>query len=404
MKIKSLQRSLLRKVKRAFTTRRIPAGDMRTLIRGSARPKAGDLVLATVNELGSHKRVELPNGRRAKIIPGDLIMLCYGNRYAPDQFEAIVPEDLGPCDLIAAGGIAGRELCRHERMDVPTKIIPAGLIGDADGKPLNVMDFSLDLTKEGPRIPAIVVFGTAMNSGKTMTAGSLVRGFVADGLKVAGLKATGTGSGGDLWFMSDMGASIVADFTDAGMPSTYLAPFERIENGVLGLIDYAANQGCDVAVVEIADGLQHEETAALLSSERLRDRICGVVFAAYDSLGAQAGVEALRKNRHSLLGISGQVARSPLAMREVSQSTGMTVFSPLELQAGLLNERILAAAAVRNAVVAPKVARTRKRELEPAIAFSANGQLSDGLNAFRTLIGHNHPPIEVGDAADQTEM
>lgn len=368
MRVRDLKRSWLRKTKHAFTTRRVAVGDMRTLIVGDVKPQAGDLVLAMVDELGSHQRVELPNGRRAKIFPGDLIMLCYGNRYAPDQFEAVVSDDLGTCDLIAAGGVAGRELCRHERMDAPTKIIPIGLVGNARGKPLNIVDYRLDLDKPGPRIPAIVVFGTAMNSGKTMTAGSLVRGLATSGLRVAGIKSTGTGSGGDLWFMSDMGASLVVDFTDAGMPSTYLAPHEQIEAGVLGLIGHAANQGCHVAVVEIADGLQHEETAALLRSARIRERICGVVFAAYDALGAQAGVEALRANQHNILGLSGQVARSPLAMREARKSTGIPVYSPIELQAGLLNEQILAAGGASSALLNGKLAVRQSRKAIPTPA------------------------------------
>jgi hypothetical protein len=342
---------------------------MRTLVVGDIKPKAGDLVLAMVDTLGSHQRVELPNGRRAKIFPGDLIMLCYGNRYAPDQFEAVVAEDLGPCDLIAAGGVAGRELCRHERMDAPTKIIPIGLIGDSRGRPINIINYRLNLSKSGPRIPAIVVFGTAMNSGKTMTAGSLVRGFATSGVKVAGIKSTGTGSGGDLWFMSDMGAGVTVDFTDAGMPSTYLAPPEQIETGVLGLIDHAANEGCQVAVVEIADGLQHEETAALLRSKRLRERICGVVFAAYDALGAQAGVESLLANGHNILGLSGQVARSPLAMREAMKSTGIPVYSPLELQAGLLNEKILTLGGTSMEAVLARMNAQKASRQKPAPAL-----------------------------------
>lgn len=378
MPVKTLRRSWLRQTKTAFTTRRVPISDMRTLIVGDVKPMAGNVVLAMVDELGSHQRIELPNGRRAKIFPGDLIMLCYGNRYAPDQFEAVVSDDLGTCDLIAAGGIAGRELCRHERMDAPTKIIPIGLVGNERGKPLNIIDYRLDLAKPGPRIPAIVVFGTAMNSGKTMTAGSLVRGLATSGLRVAGIKSTGTGSGGDLWFMSDMGASLVADFTDAGMPSTYLAPPEQIEAGVLGLINHAANQGCHVAVVEIADGLQHEETAALLRSARIRERIGGVVFAAYDALGAQAGVEALRANQHKILGISGQVARSPLAMREALRSTGLPIYSPIELQAGLLNQQVLSAGGASEALLNGKLAarQSRKALPRPAIEREIDGSVS----------------------------
>ncbi|TIM04375.1 MAG: molybdopterin-guanine dinucleotide biosynthesis protein B, partial [Mesorhizobium sp.] len=93
-----------------------------------------------------------------------------------------------------------------------------------------------------------------MNAGKTLTATSLVRGFKRAGLKVAALKITGTGSGGDTWIVRDAGADIVLDFTDAGFATTYLAPVEMIEKGAFRLLNHAAENGCDVAVIEIADG------------------------------------------------------------------------------------------------------------------------------------------------------
>lgn len=47
-----LRREVLDKAKRAFATRRIPKVKMRTLITGSEKPRAGDLVLAAVAEVG----------------------------------------------------------------------------------------------------------------------------------------------------------------------------------------------------------------------------------------------------------------------------------------------------------------------------------------------------------------
>ncbi|WP_287217360.1 hypothetical protein [Mesorhizobium sp.] len=93
------------KAKRAFTTRRIPTERMRMLLSPPAEPKAGDLVLARIEALGHHKSVELPSGRKAALAATDEVVLAYGNRYAPDQFEAIVPADLGPCHMVAAGGV-----------------------------------------------------------------------------------------------------------------------------------------------------------------------------------------------------------------------------------------------------------------------------------------------------------
>ena len=336
MHVTKLQRARASRTKRAFTTRRVPARDMETLISGNVEPVAGNLVLATVHELGKHRKVERLNGRRALMMPGDEIIVCYGNRYAPDQFEALVCDDLSLCDLVAGGGIAAREINRHERMLPPTQIMPVGLIGYAQGHVLAVADYRIPYRESRYSIKVFLSVGTAMNSGKTFTAASVVRGLKGHGYRVAGIKATGTGSGGDLWQMKDMGADVVLDFTDAGFASTYKAPDEAIEAGVIGLISHAAERKCTYAIMEIADGLQHQETATLLRSKKLQSMVSGVVFAAYDSMGAKSGYDMLRELGYSVLALSGQITRSPLATREAARATGCTIYSPFEIQAGAL--------------------------------------------------------------------
>lgn len=336
MEIIGLPQKRAAKAKRAFTTRRVPVRDMRTLVNGNIKPAPGNLVLATVQQLGKHRRIEKLNGRRALMMPGDEIIVCYGNRYAPDQFEAVVGEDLGLCDLVAGGGIASREINRHDRMLPPTQIMPVGLIGNADGQPLNIADYRIDFQDAEETMQVILVLGTAMNSGKTFTAGSIVRSLKENRFRVAGIKATGTGSGGDLWKMKDMGADIALDFTDAGFSSTYKSPIGEIEDGVFALINYAAKRRCNFAVVEIADGLHHEETATLVRSEKLHARVSGVVFAAYDSMGAKSGYELLVELDYKLLAISGQATRSPLAIREIAGVCHCPVYTPFEIQAGSL--------------------------------------------------------------------
>ena len=71
-------------------------------------------------ECGLQKRLELTDGRKGLLFAGDEIIVCYGNRYAPDQYEAVIGNDLSSCDLIAAGGVAAQELSRNLRMLEPT--------------------------------------------------------------------------------------------------------------------------------------------------------------------------------------------------------------------------------------------------------------------------------------------
>lgn len=336
--------------KRAFSTRRVPKSAYKTLLTGDLCPQAGDLVLARIDELGKQTKLELTDGRRAHMFPGDEIIVCYGNRYAPDQFEAQVGHDLSPCDLVAAGGLASVELSRHVRMKPPTQITPLGLLGDAQGNRLNSMQFAVDAPDTRPEIPAVLSLGTSMNAGKTLTATSLVRGFKRLGFKVAALKITGTGAGGDMWIVRDAGADISLDFTDAGYSSTYLVSIPEIEAATNRLMNHAAARGCDVAVIEIADGLQQLETAQLIRSEHILDMAIGTVFAAYDAMGAKYGVDVLRGIGHNVLGLSGRLGQSPLGVREAEAATGLRVFSPWELQDGALMNAIRESAATAYSV------------------------------------------------------
>ena len=336
MSVTRLSERTLVRAKRAFTTRRVPIRDMKTLIGGDVKPVSGDLVLASIHEIGKHRKIEQPSGRRAQLLPGDEIVVCYGSRYAPDQYEAIISEDLGLCDLVAAGGIASREVNRHDRMLPPTKIMPIGLIGNDQGRRLNVADYRISAEPSNKPVKLILVVGTAMNSGKTFTAASIIYSLKPTPYRVAGIKATGTGSGGDVFLFKDMGADVVLDFTDGGFSSTYLQPDPDIEQTTMTLIDHAVWLGCDIIVMEVADGLRHKETEALLRSPRLQERVTGVVFAAYDSMGAKAGYDLLREWGYPVLAISGQLTRSPLAMRETAGTVDGTIVSPFQIQAGAL--------------------------------------------------------------------
>lgn len=336
MPVTRLSATTVARAKRAFTTRRVPVRDMKTLISGYVKPTSGDLVLATIQEIGKHRKIEQPSGRRAQLLPGDEIIVCYGSRYAPDQYEAIISEDLGLCDLVAAGGIASREVNRHDRMLPPTKIMPIGLLGNKNDKRLNVADYRISNELSDKPVKVILVAGTAMNSGKTFTAASIIYSLKSTPYRVAGIKATGTGSGGDVFLFKDMGADVVLDFTDGGFPSTYLQPDENIEQTTLALINHAAWLGCDIVVMEVADGLRHKETEMLLRSKSLQKKVFAVVFAAYDSMGAKAGYDILRDWGYRVLAISGQLTRSPLAMRETENTVDGEILSPFQIQAGAL--------------------------------------------------------------------
>lgn len=184
-----LDRARLQRAKASYTTRHVDL-DRATGLLASVRPAVGDLVLAAVTSIGQHPKIEGQDGRRASLFPGDEVVIAYGHRYAPDQFEASVPDDLGPCDLVAAGGIAARVDNAHGKMGPPTTLAPVGLLTTADGSRLRLASGSTRRPATA-RPVTIAVVGAAMNAGKTTTAAHLVRGLRRAGLRVGAAKTTG---------------------------------------------------------------------------------------------------------------------------------------------------------------------------------------------------------------------
>jgi hypothetical protein len=324
----SLDEARLGRAKAGFCTRRVPKEDMRTLVTGDVRPRAGDIVLARVERIRQHKRIELVTGRKARLEPGDEVILACGNRYAADQFEGFVPESLGPAHLIAAGGVAAVEAKRARRMRPATTITLLGLVADVSGIPLNLASYALPTPEvEGTRPPVIAVFGTSMNSGKTTAVCFLCRGLTAAGFTVGYAKLTGTGAGNDYWRVLDSGACAVVDFTDAGLVSTYRTPISVLELTSVNLIGHLVSRGCDRIVVEIADGLLQGETNGLIRSNTFHELVDRVVFTAGDAISAIGGVRVLKEHGFDVACVSGLLTASPLPFREASAACGVPVLS-----------------------------------------------------------------------------
>jgi hypothetical protein len=317
--------------RRAFTTRRALLTDAHSLVLDGTRPTAGDLVIARVTRLGLHQRIELPTGRRSNLYEGDHIMVAYGARYAPDQFEAVVPDDLGPCELVAGGGVAARVLSRHREVREATRITPVGLLADRGGQILNLRRWAIQERGRVGNPLVIAVVGTSMNAGKTTAASKLIRGLVRSGLRVGAAKVTGTGSGGDVWSMLDAGGCEVVDFTDRGHASTYLLSEEEVVRTAGSLINHLASLNVDVSVVEVADGLLQRETAILLNSDRFSGLLDGVLFSAFDSAGAVYGIDQLRRLGLPVVALSGRLSVSALGAREASAATGLPVLTSDQL-------------------------------------------------------------------------
>lgn len=324
-----------------YALRRVPSTQLSCLLPCPETPQPGDIALARVEKIGKNTNLELPNGRRCSLYVGDLLAVVFGNRYATKQFEGYARTDGESCDLLSMAGVCGVVESKHDGVPDPSKLHLLGSIADVEGNRLRLRQFSLAATPPLPRPHVVVVCGTSMDAGKTHTAACIIRGLRRLVNRVVGVKLTGTASGKDAMSMADAGACEILDFVDGGLPSTYLCHLDQLLNLHFLLLSHAAALGAEWVVVEVADGLLQNETAALLQNPRFTRTVDSWVFAAGDPLGAAGGVRVLRSWGIHPLVISGLVTMSTLAIREAQTATGLSCLTAHELECGELNSRLL---------------------------------------------------------------
>lgn len=311
-------------------------------------PSPGDIVYGRVVYVGQHGSLENKEGRIHVIGDGSKAIFIYGNRYAPDAFEGLIPEqNAREVDLLARSGVVGLMREKNSQVKDPTKIEILGYVLDKNGDPLNARNFPIGLPKkplvEGKnRAPMILHVGTSMNSGKSTSAIACCWALTAMNHTVRGSKITGTASLKDILHMQDAGAEQISDFTHFGHPSTYMLGEEELLHIFKNLDAKYAPSPSKFWVVEFADGILQRETAMLLRNEYVRSRIHRLIFSANDAFGAIGGIRIL-KEEFGLVpdAISGRCTSSPLMIRELRERTDIPVFNNVIRSLDELSEILL---------------------------------------------------------------
>lgn len=288
-------------------------------------PRAGDLALVRVEEIGCHERITTRDNQRLRIYPGDLIVAVFGNRYATDAFEGEVV-DTQELSLLTAGGMIGTVMSRHRSTARPTRVRFLGYVSEGNGQVANLKQEAF-LKSTECRIPRnlVAVVGTGMNAGKTTSCVKLIKALGEMNQRVAACKLTGSVSNRDQDEMRSASAVKVLDFSDYGFPSTYLSDKAELLSLFSTMMTAIEPSAPDVTVMEIADGILQRETRMLLEDERLRSSLAGVVLAADNALSARFAVDRLRALGHHVIAVTGLMTSSPLCVREFEEISDVPV-------------------------------------------------------------------------------
>jgi hypothetical protein len=310
-------------------------------------PEVGDLVYGRILQIGQHSDLENRSGRIHSVTKGSKSIFVFGNRYAPDCYEGVVPSEYtSEVDLLARSGVVGIVKNRSQLVKDATKVKMLGYICDEDGSIFNTRKYCLinpkEIVKKPNRSKLILVVGSSMNAGKSAAAAACCWALSSMGHDVRASKITGTASLKDILKMQDSGASVVNDFTHFGYPSTYLLD----ESELLRIFNDTdlkyANNSRNYWVVEIADGILQRETKMLLSNSMITSRIHKLIFSARDALGAISGVQIL-KSQFNLVpdAISGIISSLPLGIREMREFVDLPVFDSMSWNLEELNSVLI---------------------------------------------------------------
>jgi hypothetical protein len=254
--------------------------------------------------------LELPNGRMARVVRGNILVGALGARQALHGYMGHVPEKVAMGDIIHLlniGGVLGICPAPNKDLGPPIGIEVLGQVV-RDGRPLTIRDNALPpcetLDPKGP--PICLMLGTCMNSGKTYAASEIVRVLSQRGIRVAAGKVSGVAALRDLLKMQDNGAVAISSFLECGLPSTVLCTdLGPIARAVVQQLERATP---DAILLELGDGIiGGYNTGSILRDPSLQARTRARVLCANDLVGAWGAAQMLTPLGHRPEVFSGPV-------------------------------------------------------------------------------------------------
>ncbi len=353
----------LEHVIRTAVVSRVPREAFCTYEDRARIPRLGDVVLVEVVELGEDDRIEVgcprwddPESRGVvpfvqtvvsfatlSLAVGRRLICAVGGRYATDYLLAEVPDrPQEHLDLVTFGGVVGTVASSNTRRGRVAKVRVVAFFADASGEILNTRSFSPRGVSANPsdlgKVRLAIVTGGAMEAGKTTAGAAFTRVVAGTGNEAWVGKVTGCGSFRDPHRLAAGGARGTSEFMAFGYPSTHGISSEEVRTlfwRLVNLLAGDARQAAGVApwiVIEIADGLAQPQTAALLTDPSIRQAASTLLYAAYDSMSAQAGLRQLGEWGWNQAIVTGPVASSALGRQEVRELSGrqtLTFFDSL---------------------------------------------------------------------------
>ena len=291
------------------------------------RWQTGDYVVGQVlNTHGHMKSIELAKGRMVEVMEGDLVVGALGLRAATleavGSWESI--DDSGRFEALTSAGLFGVTTSISPFLTPPMPLIYRGHVVQ-NGEKVTMHGSVKDVQTQPLEAPVIMIVGTSMSAGKTLSGRVIVHLLSQLGLNVVGAKLTGAARYRDMLSFVDAGASQVFDFVDVGLPSSVCS--EQIYRKALTkLLSKIAETKPDVLVAE-AGASPLEPYNGKAAMEMVQDQIRFLLLCAQDPY-AVIGVQSAFDRAPDL--VAGGAANTGAGIELVRKLAGLTALNLID--------------------------------------------------------------------------
>jgi len=288
--------------------------------------ESGDYVRTeVVGERSSLYAIEICDGEMIPVQAGDQVIGALGHRAATlEGVGSFRDVERGVMNALTSAGLLGVFTSYSILLPKPLSLRYRGHIV-RDGKKVTMGQFAMRADATEFSVPSILIIGTSMSAGKTVTGRRLCEILSAAGKNVVGAKLTGAGRYRDIASFKRAGADKVFDFVDAGLPSTDVRE-EKFRTAIRPLLSHINSLRPDFMVAETgASPLEPYNVGAAM--DELGDTICCTILAASDPF-AVVGVQRAFGIKPDL--VTGPAANTSAAVDLVLKLSGAPAINVID--------------------------------------------------------------------------
>ena len=287
---------------------------------------SGDYVLTQVTGTRSDLyAIETCTGEMVPVRAGDQVIGAFGHREATlEGVGSYVNVIRGEMNALTSAGLIGVFTSYSILLPKPMALSYRGHIV-RDGQKITMQDYAIREQEVDYKVPTILIIGTSMSAGKTVTGRRLCEILPSAGLNIIGVKLTGAGRYRDIASFKRAGAASVLDFVDAGLPST-VVPESVFRAAIRPLLSRITKLNPDFVVAETgASPLEPYNVKAAM--EELGDNIVCIILAASDPY-AVVGVEKAFRVKPDL--VTGPAANTSAAVALVRKLADLPAINVID--------------------------------------------------------------------------